>query len=718
MKNLIETISKLWWIKVRGELTNPNSEKSMKALQEVLAEDLCFDDFVVDYVMEMIQEKRQPGEVWKTSSGWAGLKPGETSPQYGMKTKDEADAYVGAGDDEEEDTPAPADPKAAAKDDIKTGSLTQAEKDAKDDEEIDDGGSEETDSEETPLSGITSESIDSIDGDEKNKTMNGEDPPPGTESSAVAEIGTGYAMSCLADNNNDYKSAEQCLEKKLSESKLGKKHGTGSSKKEIRRGMLLTAKRENQKVKQLNNELGWENSETSHIGGSKSSLEATVASLRDKGIKKINDIPIDEYEEIILGGGAGENPTDTMVCIVNQETGEAIMYHTSNKMTSADQIANGSPAKEIREITKSTDYSEEEQKLADSAGETRRKNIGKHREAQKKYIQQQQDKMIEDSKDPNIARRVVDRLKGVKNPITDSTKTDKYWTQLKNHKSVKTFMKENGYDSKNLTPEQEIEVYQFYVEEMKNITDMDNAPESRRQGGVGDADIQILTRTYGHFDGKNQEQTTTGNSPKDPIFDNEKMQSFYDLQTEEINGLRDDMNKIKEGSGDKAFSIRMAKRLHLDMAEGHNPGGIPNDKAETIMGVYDYKDLKVDGAGNMVQKKGKKFYKLDGNGKITDEEVDSADLKEFDSAVVADKGTMSACLGIKTDGKVSDDMGITMGEYEGRKAIIYDRDGNQIGVQTARSKSGPGGSMQDSIAYHKDFQRCLAKQTKLQGKGG
>ena len=68
--------------------------------------------------------------------------------------------------------------------------------------------------------------------------------------------------------------------------------------------------------------------------------------------------------------------------------------------------------------------------------------------------------------------------------------------------------------------------------------------------------------------------------------------------------------------------------------------------------------------------------------------------------------------------KASDNMGITMGEYEGTKAIIYDRDGNQIGVQTSRSKTGPGGAMQDSIAYHRDFQRCLAKQTKLQGKCG
>ena len=198
------------------------------------------------------------------------------------------------------------------------------------------------------------------------------------------------------------------------------------------------------------------------------------------------------------------------------------------------------------------------------------------------------------------------------------------------------------------------------------------------------------------------------------------MKSFYDKQTEEMNGLREKMNKIKGGSGDKAFADRMAKRLHLDMAEGHNPGGIPNNRAETIMGVYDFKDLKWDEDGNMIQQKNGRgpYYKLDENGKLTDEEVDKDKTKDFDCAVVADKGTMSKCLGVEDNDKVTDGIGIRMGEYEGTKAIIYDRNNNQIGVQTARSKTGPGGAMQDSISYHKDFQRCLAKQTKLQGKCG
>ena len=59
---------------------------------------------------------------------------------------------------------------------------------------------------------------------------------------------------------------------------------------------------------------------------------------------------------------------------VNEETGEAIMYHTSNKMTSKDQIANGSPAKEIREITSlgGFDNEEQEQQAAEAGEETRK----------------------------------------------------------------------------------------------------------------------------------------------------------------------------------------------------------------------------------------------------------------------------------------------------------------------------------------------------------
>jgi len=583
----------------------------------------------------------------------------------------------------------------------------------------DDIESKDEKNKERTVQSVTSESINGIDGKNKNNTLSGKEKVPGTEASAVAEIGVGDAMSCLSENNNDMTLAEDCLESKLSKTKLGKKHGTGSSKKKFRRGMLLGAKRENQKVQEINKKLGWKNSETSHVGGSKGSLDSTVQHLKDNGISKVNGKSLEDYESIITGGGAGENPTDTMVVIVNKESGEAMIYHTSNKMSSNDQISNGSPAKEVRAVVESANLDNDEQRQeAEEAGRVAQQNIGKHRGNQKKYIQQQQDKMIEDSQNQEIARKVINRLKGEEDPVSTAADSAKYWKFVLKHKNVKGYMKENGLDDDNLTPEQEIAVYQFYVQEMKNISSMKNPPSDRKGGGIGDPDIQILTRTYGVVKGVNQEEISTGNSPREPVFNDDTMKSFYDAQTEEMNQLRLKINNIKPGSGDKAFTKRMISRLHLNVAEGHNPGGIPNEMFELVAGEYGFGDLKQDSDGNLYQKGKGGFYKLDEDGKPTGESINGNELGNYDCAVVADTENMQHCLGYKKGEKVEDNFGITMGEYEGTKAILYDRGGNQIAVQTARSKSGPGGAMNDSIAFDKNFQQCLAKQTKLKGKCG
>ena len=121
--------------------------------------------------------------------------------------------------------------------------------------------------------------------------------------------------------------------------------------------------------------------------------------------------------------------------------------------------------------------------------------------------------MIEDSKDSDVARRAIDRLQGKKDSVTTAADQQKYWKALTGHPKVKNFIKEKGFDKNNLTPEQEVEVYQFYVEEMKNISNMDNPPQDRKGGGVGDLDIQIMTRLYG----EGQEQKTTGKDAREPI---------------------------------------------------------------------------------------------------------------------------------------------------------------------------------------------------------
>ena len=712
-----------WRRIVPNGVPNPGNAYHLVLLKEIcMAKGI--DKDIIDNVIVRLEEQdsddgglddkerekaEKMGLVSKGFGNWAKDKDGPTT----HKVKDGklvpvGDDQDGEDDEDKKDSTSVAGPELADTDDYLGSDNVDNTKD---------------DSEKpTPtIQSVTSESIDGIDGKNKNSTLSGEEKVPGTEASAVAEIGVGDAMGCLSENNNDMSLAEECLESKLSKTKLGKKHGTGDGKKqqELRRGMLLGAKRENQKVKEINEKLGWENSQTSHVGGSKGSLDSTVEHLRDKGISKVNGKPLEEYEKTILEGGGGENPTDTMVVIVNEESGEAMIYHTSNKMTSKDQISNGSPAKEVRAVVEAGNYDNDEQRQqAEEAGRETRENIGRLRQEQKEYIAQQQDKQVEDSQNSEIARRIIDRLKGVENPISTSATTDKYWQALMRHKSVKDYMKENGLDSKNLTPEQEIAVYQHYVQEMRKVSDMDEPPSRRDAGGIGDDDIQILTRTYGFFEGQNQEEISTGNPPREPKFDDDKMKSYYDLQTEEMNNLREKMNNIKEGSGDKAFTRRMISRLHLNVAEGHDPGGIPNEMFELVAGEYGYKDLKQDSDGNLYQQGKGGFYKLDEDGNPTGDAVKGNELNDYDCAVVADTENMQHCLGYKEGEKVEDNFGISMGEYEGTKAILYDRDKKPIAVQTARSKSGPGGAMNDSISFNKSFQQCLAKQTKLKGKCG
>ena len=84
------------------------------------------------YEKEKLEEKRSPGETWKTKSGWAGLKPGEERAQYGMKDKETAQKYV-AGEIEVDDTKSDTDePKGDTTKELKPGEPGQKDKSLKD----------------------------------------------------------------------------------------------------------------------------------------------------------------------------------------------------------------------------------------------------------------------------------------------------------------------------------------------------------------------------------------------------------------------------------------------------------------------------------------------------------------------------------------------------------------------------------------------------------
>ena len=60
-----------------------------------------------------------------------------------------------------------------------------------------------------------------------------------------------------------------------------------------------------------------------------------------------------KYKKIVLGGGGGDDPTDTIIVMVDdsQKPPKVEILHTSNKTTSDDIQANGSPNEEISRTT-------------------------------------------------------------------------------------------------------------------------------------------------------------------------------------------------------------------------------------------------------------------------------------------------------------------------------------------------------------------------------
>ena len=92
--------------------------------------------------------------------------------------------------------------------------------------------------------------------------------------------------------------------------------------------------------------------------------------------------------------------------------------------------------------------------------------------------------------------------------------------------------KKNGLDKNNLSPEEEVTIYQVYARAMESN------PEGARE-----ADIQILTRTYGVVKGVPQEKISTRKEPRPPVFDDDKLKSYKNITIKLSEGLE----KIDDG---------------------------------------------------------------------------------------------------------------------------------------------------------------------------
>ena len=69
-------------------------DKHLAKLEYIMLFEMNFPLSDTHEMLDRLTEKRKPGDVWKTKTGWAGLKPGEERAQYGMSDKETAQKYV------------------------------------------------------------------------------------------------------------------------------------------------------------------------------------------------------------------------------------------------------------------------------------------------------------------------------------------------------------------------------------------------------------------------------------------------------------------------------------------------------------------------------------------------------------------------------------------------------------------------------------------------
>ena len=506
-------------------------------------------------------------------------------------------------------------------------------------------------------------------------------------------------MTMFSDNPDvSVEDVTEELYNRTKDTVMGKRNG----EKKTRDACLaaaISAKRENTRVQEFlaSEDMNPDTTEISHVWGSQQSLQATVDTLEEDGVEEVNGLPFETYKGIIMAGGAGANPTDTMITMIDSSKTppKAIILHTSNKTSTADIQSNSSPEKNIeaminaaKEMEENGDLTpKESNKIIKLAEETRKGLIAKQKEIAS----------IVSSSFANAREQVesgdyVETLK----TLSTGSQPDVYWQKLaKRYSNSKNKFAVKVSDPP--TPEEEKEIAGAYLKEMEYLatTKDEVAPPT--------ADMNtILART-----------ALTDE-------DEEKMIELYQEQHEMQNKMRLKMNKTKEGFGDRVMAKTFMSRLHLDVAEGHAPGGIPPQYFELNMG-HNKSNIKYDDDGQAYIKEDGKFYPIDVESGDVDKDAEPKKISQLNSGTTATIGnmeTLAGALGYKIPPPPENiDEKIRVGSIESAatgpagKAFIYginvDDEEVIIGFQSVRPKDGKGTRHQDTIEWAKDFQTRL-----------
>jgi hypothetical protein len=536
---------------------------------------------------------------------------------------------------------------------------------------------------------------------------------PGTPAGAFNEVGGMKVAGYLRQNPN---ATDEELSKYLSE---WAKTGKITKKPKVSGGDKLTAAvRTGRAVYERCNEIASEEGydpATTKISGywgseqSKVNSIAQIQSIAKKNPKaKFNGYSVDEYIKIIEKNGAGENPTDVMLTIWDGKSDNVALFHVSNKIGSNNIQANSTVRKTYDRavsIINNVFTNEAEKQAAMKSVEKRKANTLKLQKSQIEYQISFLDKFAAISKNEKALATLAKDIYSEEGSIRRGDEINKMFTSTgaiaklckklaKPHPSCKLV------DNPKATPSQKVKaMFDVYA------ANPNSAPSSVRE---------IISRASTIKMESGKPKYNTG-------YNAEVINEIYGKMNDEVEGMRKDLNKIQAGSGDRLLAKDFADRLHLTLAEGHNPGGIPANRFSLVMGNNEA-DIWYDSNGQAYQKIKNAYHKVndDGNLEKTPTPLKQNQVNRGNISTIGDAKNFKHCLNTPEGKKIEEAINVKYGKINTKTGIqtahIFDIEGKNVGIMTIRTKSGPGGDANDTIQFSKEMQNCMQKQEYLKKK--
>jgi len=695
MKNNWKKILNELSYRVSSGIPDLTNEQHLMKLWDILKEHKWPVDARVELLKNLDEAKRvkrYPGTTWVTASGHAG-KRADGKSQYGLKSKEVAQAYV-SGKDVDKDT----DPKTIKPSDIEEPTDTSTDTEEPQSDEKDFSYEEKSTSSKNVEKSIGIKDNDEFsDNNVKRQALEygfkGEDKDgnkvfkaaPGSEGSMLNEIISGEAVS-LIENNPELSDEEIVakLKEMYGDSKLFK-----NRKKKIDKDLLAATRSGRQKQRRVNEgvdklaeegKMGKDVKVRNYYGHEES--KAAMKKLIDKSdgpfyIRTGVEVPKNVLLDLIKNSGGGDNPSDTATIAMDGE-GKAVVMFTSDKMTTGDIQANSTPSKEYDtkvERVQNSDLPEEtKKKVVSQLRKTKGLLQDKERELSGVVVEpaRQMSEKVDDEFIQDIKNDA--KIPLVKTGTTKGQPTVKVSSKLESVTKVtsgkkKTYLNEKylpeGVEAKDATEVQKVKAFYDWV------ADPERLKENERLIAAGEEpneptgnQMQFLQRTGI----QNDIALAEGIS--------KIRQESVDIQQNAFDELDKEKTKDGEPLGTHLERKNIEKQLHLNVLDEGEGEGV----------------AKYDG-----------LFEVNMGGTVVDRKV------------------LEHCLGAKSTKQFKENFSVgkpgkgqrfqysdkKAGFISGRVILIYNQEGKPFAEKVQRPKAGQLAKLNTTYKYNENTQKCF-----------